>query len=152
MVVHLIPRTQSGLTTWLVQQQSRFNLCPRRKALNKTIFRFLLSMAILLMSGVDYPLESSRTMAHLRGQRGPPGSVGPQPTTKLLYREESITWRQLLTLLSSNSSTISRFSLSMAIKRADRPNGSQQLMLRTPEVISGLANILKGKKDLYVIF
>lgn len=100
----------------------------------------------------DEQSGSNRTMAHLRGQRGPPGSVAPKPTTKLLYREESITRRQLLTLLSSNSSTISRFSLSMAIKRADRPNGSQQLMLRTPEVISGLANILKGKKDLYVIF
>ena len=77
MVAQLSPRTQSGLSTRLAQQQSRFNLCPGRKALNKTISRFLLSMAILLMSGVDFPFESNRTIAHLRGQRGPPRSVAP---------------------------------------------------------------------------
>ena len=56
---------------------SHFNLCPGRKALNKTISRFLLSMAIPLMSGVVCPLESNRTIIHLRGQRGPSGSVAP---------------------------------------------------------------------------
>ena len=38
-----------------------------------------------------------------------------------------------LTLFSSSRSTISRFSLSMAMRRADRPRGSQQLMFRTPQ-------------------
>ena len=51
-----------------------------------------------------------------------------------------------LTLLSKSSSIISRFSLSMAIRRADRPRGSQQFMSRTPLSLL-LSSILSEKRS-----
>ena len=52
----------------------------------------------------------------------------------------------ILTLLSKSSSIISRFSLSMAIRRAERPRGSQQFMSRTPLSLL-LSSILSEKKS-----
>ena len=46
-------------------------------------------------------------------------------------------------------STISRFSLSMAMRRAERPSGSQQLMLRRSCIVAGsAASILRKEKKI----
>lgn len=51
------------------------------------------------------------------------------------------------TLNLMRSSTISRFSLSMAIRRAERPRGSTQLMLMNP-VSAALMRILRGRRQV----